>query len=260
MPSDTPPPGGARPPKLIALWSAPRSRSTAFLRMMIERGDVLALHEPFSTLADIGRVDVAGTTVRSELELMDALRALATHATVFFKDTTDFHYPAVLADERFLREATHTFLIRHPREVIASHHRLNPALTRDEIGIERLHELFAAAWAAGDAPPLVIDSDDLLARPDRVVAAYCAHVGLPFMARSIRWSSRRRPEWERASCWHTEVVESTGFERGRTAPAVDVEGNPRLAGFYRFHLPFYRRLHEARWVEISHPTATGISG
>jgi hypothetical protein len=31
---------------MLMLWSAPRSRSTAFYRMMIERGDFTAVHEP----------------------------------------------------------------------------------------------------------------------------------------------------------------------------------------------------------------------
>ncbi|MEZ5269359.1 MAG: hypothetical protein R2789_12650 [Microthrixaceae bacterium] len=33
---------------IIVLWTTPRSRSTAFERMMIERGDHTVLDEPFS--------------------------------------------------------------------------------------------------------------------------------------------------------------------------------------------------------------------
>jgi len=32
---------------MLMLWSAPRSRSTAFYRMMIERGDFTGVHEPW---------------------------------------------------------------------------------------------------------------------------------------------------------------------------------------------------------------------
>lgn len=35
---------------LLALWAHPRSLSTVFGRVMIERGDLLVLHEPFSYL------------------------------------------------------------------------------------------------------------------------------------------------------------------------------------------------------------------
>nr|VFK02985.1 MAG: hypothetical protein BECKH772B_GA0070898_103194 [Candidatus Kentron sp. H]VFK03302.1 MAG: hypothetical protein BECKH772A_GA0070896_103164 [Candidatus Kentron sp. H]VFK05939.1 MAG: hypothetical protein BECKH772C_GA0070978_103144 [Candidatus Kentron sp. H] len=35
---------------IICLWTHPRSISTAFERVMIERGDLKVLHEPFSYL------------------------------------------------------------------------------------------------------------------------------------------------------------------------------------------------------------------
>jgi hypothetical protein len=70
---------------MLMLWGAPRSRSTVFYRMMVERGDFTAVFEPFS------------------------------QAAVFIKDTTDRRHPEVLADRRFLeQDAEHTFLIRHP--------------------------------------------------------------------------------------------------------------------------------------------------
>ncbi|HEX4431508.1 MAG TPA: hypothetical protein VHZ96_19725 [Frankiaceae bacterium] len=47
------------------LWSAPRSRSTAFFRMMAERGDFTVVHEPFSYLAELGYADVAGERITS---------------------------------------------------------------------------------------------------------------------------------------------------------------------------------------------------
>ncbi len=44
---------------VFALWSAPRALSTACFRSMVERGDVIALHEPFCNLADFGETDRA---------------------------------------------------------------------------------------------------------------------------------------------------------------------------------------------------------
>jgi hypothetical protein len=32
---------------MVMLWSVPRSRSTAFYRMMTKRGDFTGFHEPF---------------------------------------------------------------------------------------------------------------------------------------------------------------------------------------------------------------------
>jgi len=71
---------------LLALWSAPRSRSTAFFRMMVERGDVVALHEPFAKLDDHGETELPGRNVTSIDELIDRLLNLAERTRVFFKE------------------------------------------------------------------------------------------------------------------------------------------------------------------------------
>ena len=86
----------------LVLWSPPRCRSTAFLRMMYERGDFLVVHEPFSHLKDFGAADVDGARCHDEGSLMNTLLALAERTSVFVKDTTDFHYPGLLAADRLL--------------------------------------------------------------------------------------------------------------------------------------------------------------
>ena len=55
------------------LWAVPRSGSTAFFRMMAERGDFTVVHEPFSYLVMYGHADVGGAQVRSGPELTRAL-------------------------------------------------------------------------------------------------------------------------------------------------------------------------------------------
>jgi hypothetical protein len=233
-------------PRLLALWSAPRCRSTPFLRMMAERGDRTVLHEPFSHVADFGVAEVDGRVVRSERDLIDALRALAAERPVFFKDTTDFHYPELLADAEFLREATHAFMIRDPKAAIASHYRLNPKLERDEIGFAWLYEIYAAVADATGAEPVVIDGDDLAAAPEPIVQAYCARVGIPYVPEALRWQPKVLPDWQRTARWHTSVSESSGFEPLRTDGAVDVEADPRLRAFLRYHQPYYERLRARR--------------
>jgi hypothetical protein len=109
------------------LWSAPR-RSTAFYRMMIERGDFTGVHEPFSQVAVFGNAGVSGRPLATAPEVIAELRSLAATRQVFIKDTADRRHPEALADRRFLAEdAQHTFLIRHPRETIRSY----PALRRN---------------------------------------------------------------------------------------------------------------------------------
>jgi len=214
--------------------------------MMHERGDFHVVHEPFSHLMDFGSAEVDGVRHADERSLMDALLALAGRTPVFVKDTTDFHYPGLLAAEDFLRAAAHAVLVRHPREAIASHHRLNPKLTREEIGFARVREIYEAADRAGSTP-VVLDSDDLVDRPEATVRAYCAAVGIPFLAGALSWQARTLPGWERTLRWHEEAAASTGL--ARRSPSADgsgVEDDPTLGPYYRYHLPHYRWLLERR--------------
>jgi hypothetical protein len=148
---------------------------------MLEHGGHLALHEPFDNIGDYGSTMVDGHLVSDPAELIATLLGLAGTATVFFKETTDRRHQAVLADRRFLTEATHTFLIRAPAEIAASIYAIQgPQMTLPEIGLEHAYDLYQAIVATGGAAPVVVDSDDLMADPAAIMAAYCAAVGIPF--------------------------------------------------------------------------------
>jgi hypothetical protein len=190
---------------VFALWSAPRARSTAFFRSMAERGDVTVLHEPFCNLKDYGETDVGGRTFDSAGLLLAWLRDEAHDRDVFFKDTMDHQHDEVLADRSFLAEAHHAFLIRRPEEIAASYYALFPPMTINAIGMERLCEMQAAISDAGGNPPIVIDSDDLVARSAATMAAYCTAVGLPFNSRALTWERGEQAEWQRTARWHTAV-------------------------------------------------------
>ncbi|MFE6173473.1 sulfotransferase family protein [Streptomyces sp. NPDC056464] len=230
---------------VLALWSAPRSRSTAFARMMTERGDRVVVHEPFSQVVDFGEAEVADRVAHNEQDVLAALRAIAAEKPVFFKDTTDFHYPTLLADEAFLSAATHTFIIRHPAEAIASHHALNPNLGRDEVGFAWLYEIFTAVQAATGTTPVVIDSDDLLDRPAETVRAYCSAVGIPYLPDALSWDPGMRSEWQATSKWHQSTSRTAGFTRGTGDGHEKVEADPVLRAYRDHHLPYYEKLRAA---------------
>jgi hypothetical protein len=221
--------------------------STAFFRMMIERGDVNAVHEPFSYLAEFGEVSVDGATLTSEAALLARLRELADAGPVFFKDTTDERYPQVLADTAFLAEdAVHTFLIRPPQETIASYFRINPDVRAEQIGFGHQLEIFEAVRAATNRTPFVMDAGQLLAEPAAVAAAFCAAVGIDFRPAALSWQPGHRDEWGPSQRWHEEVSRTSGFSAARSSAGADavIAGNDRLAAILEYQQPFYERLLE----------------
>jgi Sulfotransferase domain len=232
---------------VFALWSAPRTRSTAFFRSMAERGDMTVLHEPFCNLRDHGETDAGARTFDSPLSLLAWLRDGTHDIRVFLKDHPPTAYVRdVLADRRFLAEARHAFLIRRPEEIAASSYALWPGTNVDSIGLERLCEVQAGVRDAGGDASVVIDSDDLVARPEATIAAYCAAVGLPFKRRALTWEPGERPEWRRSARWHADVSASSGFQRRERVYEHTVENSPDLARFAAYHRPFYERLYAQR--------------
>jgi hypothetical protein len=213
---------------------------------MVERGDMVALHEPFCNLADYGETDVEGQTLDSPASLLSWLHDQTQDINVFLKDTTDRRHHAILADRRLLAEARHAFLIRRPEEIAASWYAVYPDVRIEHIGLEALCELHSAVHHARGNPPVVIDSDDLMARPKATMAAYCVAVDLPFIPDALTWEPGDRTEWRRSARWHADVAASSGFQRRQRSYTRTVENSEELARLASHHLPFYNRLYTQR--------------
>jgi len=231
--------------RLLALWCVPRSRSTVFLRMMAERGDLTVVHEPFSRARFHGGVDVGGTPCASEPEVVDALLDLAGSGPVFFKETTDYRYPAVLDDPSFLRACTHAVMVRSPEAVVASYLRLHPDASLGAMGFEHLAELDDAVAGATGERPFLLDGDELSTSPAATVAAYCDAVGLPFLPDALQWEAGGLHAWGQFSRWHETAASTTGFVQTASEP-VPAELRQRAAEYVAHHTPFDARLRSAR--------------
>ena len=234
-------------PKPIVLWAVPRSRSTAFLRIMLERGDLEVAHEPFSYLQVDGHYELAGRRVTSTVGLLDVmLEVNAAERRVFAKDTTDYTYPPLLKDERLFNDVINTFMIREPHGAISSHYAMNPGATLEEYGFEYLHAIFDAVRSAtGEVPP-VIDGDDLVADPETTVRAYCERVGLAFKPEAMRWDPGRQANWQRTDRWHAEVAESSGLVAKPPGQRETPDTNEHLRRIADHHQPFYDALAHHR--------------
>src|ERR1700693_4708208 len=85
------------PPTVIFMWAHSRSASTAFGRMMIERGDVTVVHEPLLALTQASEVEVpapdgGSVLARSERELLARLEHAGQSRPVFIKEVLDYRY------------------------------------------------------------------------------------------------------------------------------------------------------------------------
>jgi hypothetical protein len=228
---------------LLFFWGPPRSLSTAFLRMMIERGDHEIIHEPFSSIVVQGHATVGEQVVTSHDDLVALLAERAGDRRVFVKETTEYDY-LDHGGRRITEVGLHTFIIRHPRSVIPSHYAMNPNVTCAEIGYQHQVELAQRVCGGMPSRPVVVQAEDLIADPAATIADYCGHVGIPFIESALSWTPGDHQVWNRTSEWHRDAARSSGFGQPRRVYEQTVDNTPLLAEYYRHHLPYYEFLRD----------------
>ena len=242
---------------IIALWSHPRSMSTAFERIMRARGDLDCLHEPFMydyyvnrSTRQMPHFDAMDEHPKSYEAIRDMILARAETGPVFFKDMSYYVMPHMLADAAFFSRVTHSFLVRDPRASILSYAKLDPDMLLDEIGLEAQWRHAEAVIARTGRPPAVVRSEAVQADPAGQMSRYWQALGLAARPEALHWNDPAPADWQQVQGWHGEVMSSstirpiTPEQQARTEDEFGklASAQPRFAGYLAHHLPFYMRL------------------
>ena len=229
-------------PKPIALWAVPRSLSTAFERVFVEREDLEVLHEPFSAsyyysedrLSD--RYSDVEPKAENNYENVLAEVFKPRQKRLFLKDMP-YQAKGVMSPE-FISRFTNTFIIRDPKYVLSSLYKMWPDFTLEETGYEQIYWAFRYAEQAGE-DPVVVDAMTFSENPAGILTAYCDHLGLPFDPRSLSWESRDVRRWDNWEGWHEAAERSTGIKRAeRRDPIL----SDKAQEAYEYCLPYYYKL------------------
>lgn len=243
-------------PPIVALWAHPRSMSTATERIMRERGDLDCAHEPFMYdyyvhrgAGQMPNFDVQPEHPTRYGDIRDMLLARAAKGCVFFKDMAYYVTPYMGDDAGFARRLRHVFLIRDPRAAIASYFKLDPAFTREEVGIEGQWRLYQILTAHG-VRPLVIRSEDIRNDPKGMMRSLWAKLGLPDAPHAFDWAGDVPEDWAQVASWHAAAAASSGIrpmppdhaERAAAAFEAAARLAPHLRDWLAHHQPFHDRL------------------
>lgn len=243
--------GGTTAHPIVVLWTTPRSRSTAFERMVVERGDHQVFDEPFSLRYYYScerRSDRFDQTLPDSdlLSILARLRAAAQVGPVFVKDMA-YYLDDVLGEE-LLAGFVNSFLVREPTAAIASFAREWPDLTEEEAGYPSLGKAFRIARSLTGADPPVIEADELAADPSTVIAAWCDAVGVGYRSEALTWEPGMIEQWVRWREWYEGVAQTSGFRPPPPGPArrSATLDDPRLAAVADRAQPVYEELTAVR--------------
>jgi len=210
-------------PVHIAMWSGPRNISTAMMRAWGNRPDTFVVDEPFyafylkETGADHpGAAEVIAAGKTDWRKIITQLTGLIPNgAPIFFQKQMTHHLlPKVSRD--WLREVTNCFLIRDPAEVIASYIKKNREPTLEDLGFVQQAQIFDFVHRQTSSVPPVIDANDVLRDPERMLRLLCDAIGVEFSDAMLSWPpGPRETDGIWAKYWYAEVERSTSFQPWR---------------------------------------------
>ena len=233
-------------PVRIAMWSGPRTLSTATMRAWGNRRDTAVVDEPLyacylaaTGLDHPGREAILASQPTDWRVVVRSLTGdpLPDGATIGYQKHMTHHVlPEVDLDA--FTGLRHAYLIRDPRRLAASYARVRERPTLADLGLPQQVALFRRFGGP------VVDSDDLLRDPAGTLDRLCAALGVPFDPAMLSWPAGPRDTdgvW--APHWYASVAASTGFGPYRGS-AADVPEH--LEGLARECRPFYDELASRR--------------
>lgn len=118
-------------------------------------------------------------------------------------------------DHSFATKLQNLFLIRSPKQLIASFAKVIPEPTMRDIGVKAQWDIYSDLLEH-QSDTLVLDSNELLKDPSKVLRIVCDSLEIPFDQAMISWDSGPREEdgvW--AKYWYENVHKSSGWEKQR---------------------------------------------
>jgi hypothetical protein len=179
-----------------------------------QRKDTIVVDEPFyacylskTNVIHPGKDDILRAQSSDEEIVRQRIFKEHEKPVLFIKNMA--HHIEVL-EGSFLPKCTTIFLIRNPKQIIASYAEVidNPGMR--DIGIEYEFRLFQKLRGNN---PIVIDSGLMLENPESILRQVCARVKIKFENEMLCWpAGPKEYDGVWAPYWYSNVHQSTGFE------------------------------------------------
>jgi len=205
--------------KIINLISGPRNLSTALMYSFSRRPDTKVIDEPFyahyletTGIEHPGREDTLDFMPSDISDVLESIYKTSGCEVLFLKNMAHHHQQMNLD---FLENMTNLFLIRNPKQLIASFAQVIKEPRMQDIGLKKSWELFNDIQTQN---PLVLDSAEILKNPKLLLSKLCDKLEIPFYDDMLSWPAGGIEEdgpW--AEYWYKGVHGSTGFAKQKTS-------------------------------------------
>ena len=174
-------------PLRVAMWSGPRNISTALMRSFGNRSDTAVCDEPLyahylavTHKPHPGWEEVIATGETDWRKVVAGLVGPAPAGKRIYYQKHMTHHLLPQMERAWLLDLTNCFLIREPREVLASYAKVMESPALEDTGFPQQAEIFDYVCRATGRTPPVVDAADLLSEPRRVLTLLCEALELDF--------------------------------------------------------------------------------
>jgi hypothetical protein len=234
----------------IAMWSGPRNISTAMMRSWENRSDTEVVDEPFYAFY-LNKTrsphpcfdDVLQSQSDNYEQVVKELTKNECNSEVQYQKHMTHHMLTGI-DLTWTKELQHCFLIRDPAQVVNSYTNSRGVCAAEDIGIQRQFELYQDITQISGQDIPIIDSNDVLKDPGKVLSLLSEKLGVSFTPSMLKWPKGSRTSdgvW--AKHWYKNVENSSGF-----APysPKDLRLNDEQLSVVHQVQPFYQQLYKKR--------------
>jgi len=208
---------------IINFISGPRNISTAMMYSFAQRPDTKVMDEPFyahylthTGFEHPGREQILQSMESDPEKVISHIHDQSTKFPVVFLKNMAHHHTGMSWD--YLKDMKIVFLIRDPKQLIASFAQVIEKPDLLDIGLKVESELLQFVHDHGSHPPVVIDTNQMLENPEAGLKSLCHQLDLPFRQEMLGWDKGALPEdgvW--APYWYKNVHNSTGFQKQKTS-------------------------------------------
>ena len=205
---------------IIACWSGPRNISTALMRSWSSRKDTFVTDEPF--YAHYLKKTQKNHPMKEQIinhyssnykEVVNYLTHKVPNQKSIWYQKHMAHHLIDLSEIKWIKKCQNCILLRHPKEVISSYIVKNNLQKVEELGYPQQYEI-AKFLKKSNKRFRVIDSEDLLKNPLKVLSDWCESINIDFDKSMLQWEKGHHQNdgiwWKH---WYDNVINTTGFQK-----------------------------------------------
>jgi len=205
---------------IVACWSGPRNISTALMRSWSSRKDTYVTDEPFyayylkeTRITHPMYEKIINSYFSDYNEIVNNLINEVPNQKNIWYQKHMAHHLIDLSKIDWIKKCENCILLRHPKEVISSYTAKNKLNSVADLGYPQQCEI-AKFLKDSNQSFKIIDSEDLLKNPKKVLSDWCESLNIEFDKSMLHWEKGPHPNdgiwWKH---WYNNVIETTGFQK-----------------------------------------------